>query len=443
MAADLGAQLLGHQQGRVARRVHQHHQELLAAIAEHEIARTTGLVHHLGELPQHLVAAGVAMLIVDRLEVIDIQQQHRERRALARGDQDLAADHRGQEAAIEHVGERIAAALDLGHHVEQAIEQVLDARHQFLQFTHLVRQRRRAALQQAGQHHVVQPRHRFGDLPQRRRALEQHAALVLQPQAELGGRQARQHLFRRAVVQTDQHRLAPFEQGGALALALGGNVLAQREQAVGLVVAGAAVDVAHEGAAHLLDRQVEQIADVLGRDRCRHAVQVTGAQAQRDFVLQDAGAGHHQVDRDVHARMHFAHLLLHRHQRRDVALLAHAQQALEPALHALVQAGGDDLVRQARAGLGIGQQGGIEGVDQLVGAVGHHRRDLAAGVGIDRRIDRLPGLGIGRAQVARLPGGIRRRRDCATARRHKTIRPKIPWRVSERHATGKTSADYA
>ncbi|MNS90812.1 hypothetical protein D3C72_1248770 [compost metagenome] len=61
----------------------------------------------------------------------------------------------------------------------------------------------------------------------------------------------------RPVVQADQHSLTPFQQRGALALALGGNVLTQREQPVGFIVAGAAIDVAHEGAAHLFDRQIE------------------------------------------------------------------------------------------------------------------------------------------------------------------------------------------
>ncbi|MNS90813.1 hypothetical protein D3C72_1248780 [compost metagenome] len=188
VAADFGAELFGRGQSGLLPRVHQHHQEFFAAIAEHEIAGTARLMHHLGKLAQHLVAAGMAMRIVDGLEVVDVQQQHGKARTLAPGNGDLAADHRRQEAPVQHIGQRIAAALDLGHHVEQAVEQVLDARHQFLQFTHLARHRisLRRLLHHLRQHHVVQSRHDLGDLAQGGRAFKQHRALVLQPQAEFG-----------------------------------------------------------------------------------------------------------------------------------------------------------------------------------------------------------------------------------------------------------------
>ncbi|KAG1250813.1 hypothetical protein G6F68_012608 [Rhizopus microsporus] len=223
---------------------------------------------------------------------------------------------------------------------------MLDARHQLLQLAHLIGHRHlllRVRQHQSRQHHVVQPRHSVGDLTQRGRTFEQHAALVLQPQPELRGRPPRQRLLRRAVMQADQHGLAPFQQRGALALAFGRDVLPQRKQAVRFVVARAAVDIAHEGAAHLLDRQIEQITDVLRGNGGRRPIQVACAQAFGDFVLQDAGAGHHQMDRDMDAGMHFAHLLLGRHQRGDITLVAHTEQAFQPVLHAAVQAGRDDL----------------------------------------------------------------------------------------------------
>ncbi|KAG0771626.1 hypothetical protein G6F22_016321 [Rhizopus arrhizus] len=280
------------------------------------------------------------MRVVDRLEVVDVQQQHRKAAALTRGNGDFAPHHRRQKAPVQHVGERVAAALDLGHHVEQAIEQMLDARHQLLQLAHLIGHRHlllRVRQHQSRQHHVVQPRHSFGDLTQRWRTCDPHAALVLQPQPDLRGRQPRQRLLRRAVMQADQHGLAPFQQRGALALAFGRDVLPQRKQAVRFVVARAAVDIAHEGAAHLLDRQIEQITDVLRGNGGRRPIQVACAQAFGDFVLQDAGAGHHQMDRDMDAGMHFAHLLLGRHQRGDITLVAHTEQAFQPVLHAAVE----------------------------------------------------------------------------------------------------------
>ena len=263
-------------------------------------------VHYLGELAQHLIAAAVPILIVDGLEVVDVQQQHGKRGMLTRGDGDLAADDRGQEAPVQHVGERIAAALDFRHHVEQTVEQVLDARHQFLQLAH---QSGMAPCPSA-------PRISPGSTTSSSRAT---ASMICRSAGALNSTPplwcnhrpnseaaARQHLLRRAVVQADQHGLAPFEQRGA-PLALGGDVLPQREQPVGLVVARAAVDVAHEGAAHLLDRR---------RTDCRRTAwpptrpcrPVAGAQAQRDLVLQDARAGHHQMNGDVHARVDLADL---------------------------------------------------------------------------------------------------------------------------------------
>ena len=59
VAADFRAQLLRDRHRGLQPRVHQHHQEFSAAVAEHEVAGTTGLVHYLGELAQHLIAAAV------------------------------------------------------------------------------------------------------------------------------------------------------------------------------------------------------------------------------------------------------------------------------------------------------------------------------------------------------------------------------------------------
>ncbi|MNL22889.1 hypothetical protein D3C87_1442510 [compost metagenome] len=50
-------------------------------------------MHDLGELAQHLITPGMAMLVVDRLEVIDVQQQHRKIRALPPGNRNFTADH--------------------------------------------------------------------------------------------------------------------------------------------------------------------------------------------------------------------------------------------------------------------------------------------------------------------------------------------------------------
>ncbi|MNT29064.1 hypothetical protein D3C72_1647890 [compost metagenome] len=104
------------------------------------------------------------------------------------------------------------------------------------------------------------------------------------------------------------------------------------------------------------------------------------------------------------AGVHFAHLFLRGHQGHNVALVAHAKQTKKPVLHALVQPRRNDFMRQARPGLDIRQQGGIEGIHQFLGAVAHHGSHLAARISIHRLIDRFPGLRVRRAQVARLIG---------------------------------------
>ena len=46
----------------------------------------------LGELDEHVVARGMAMDVVDALEVVDVEDQQRQRRVLTDGVQELALE---------------------------------------------------------------------------------------------------------------------------------------------------------------------------------------------------------------------------------------------------------------------------------------------------------------------------------------------------------------
>jgi len=77
------ADLLGHQQGRAPGRfhvgghvVHQHH-ELVAAQPGHGVARAQLLCEALGHLHQQRIAHGVPARVVDLLEVVEVDIEHR------------------------------------------------------------------------------------------------------------------------------------------------------------------------------------------------------------------------------------------------------------------------------------------------------------------------------------------------------------------------------
>ncbi|MNI51173.1 hypothetical protein D3C73_1058820 [compost metagenome] len=69
-------------------------QEFLPAVTEDEVAGADVLGHGLGHLAQHLVADRMAVRVIDPLEVVDVQQQHRQRRVVGVGEADLTAQDR-------------------------------------------------------------------------------------------------------------------------------------------------------------------------------------------------------------------------------------------------------------------------------------------------------------------------------------------------------------
>jgi hypothetical protein len=97
-------------------------QEFLAAPARQQIGAAQGLAGQFSQAPEHGVADGVAMLVVDQLEAIEVDEGQRQRLAQApqarqRGVQGLLGV-----AAVGQIGQGIARgqALDLGQRLLQA-----------------------------------------------------------------------------------------------------------------------------------------------------------------------------------------------------------------------------------------------------------------------------------------------------------------------------------
>ena len=77
------AQPLGEAQG-VGRADHAAQDgELLAAVAGEDVLVADRLEHEAGELGQHAVAAQVAVGVVDRLEVVEVEEEQGERAPVA------------------------------------------------------------------------------------------------------------------------------------------------------------------------------------------------------------------------------------------------------------------------------------------------------------------------------------------------------------------------
>ena len=85
---------------------HDHH-ELLAAKPAGEIDAARVAANPCGELPQHRVPGIVAMAVVDRLEMVDVDQQQRKRLAAPRGVIEQRGEMARRIAAIVQPGERV------------------------------------------------------------------------------------------------------------------------------------------------------------------------------------------------------------------------------------------------------------------------------------------------------------------------------------------------
>ena len=106
---------LGQQQG-----------ELVAADAEGEVAGADRALQQGGDGLQRAVARGVAVGVVDPLELVEVAQGQHEAPAVAQGALDLGAQLAHERAPVEHPRERVAIGLgaqlldvaggDHGHH---------------------------------------------------------------------------------------------------------------------------------------------------------------------------------------------------------------------------------------------------------------------------------------------------------------------------------------
>ena len=104
-------QAFGDQRGaRVGREVADEHDELVAA----EAAERVDLPHHAmqprGDRLQQLVADRVAERVVDRLEVVEVDEQRRHRGLLARGAREHLLDAVDDQRPVRKVGERDRAS---------------------------------------------------------------------------------------------------------------------------------------------------------------------------------------------------------------------------------------------------------------------------------------------------------------------------------------------
>ncbi|MNN27513.1 hypothetical protein D3C81_1410510 [compost metagenome] len=68
------------------------HQKLLAAPAAPAVDVAQSVPEQAGELHQHLVAHHMAEVVIDQLEEIDVQQDHRQRPAVALGTEDIQGE---------------------------------------------------------------------------------------------------------------------------------------------------------------------------------------------------------------------------------------------------------------------------------------------------------------------------------------------------------------
>ena len=91
--------------------IREQHDQLFAAIAARDIARANGADDRGGDLAQDRVAKGVALLVVEALEMVEIDHHDRQRAFAALGEADVAIEHVLHVAAVVEPGERVAQGL--------------------------------------------------------------------------------------------------------------------------------------------------------------------------------------------------------------------------------------------------------------------------------------------------------------------------------------------
>ena len=111
VAASSARSLSAADDGRVAVGLGQQHDELLAAVAADDVRDPRGVADPLRRLAQDRVAGGVAVRVVDLLEVVDVEQQAREGAVVAVRQRDRLAGAGVELAPVEEAGEPVAGGL--------------------------------------------------------------------------------------------------------------------------------------------------------------------------------------------------------------------------------------------------------------------------------------------------------------------------------------------
>jgi hypothetical protein len=270
--------------GRGARALHlgagKDQQEFLAAEAPEHVQSAQGRCDDRGQLPEHRVARGVAVAVVDRLEVIDVDQAHRHRRAQARGARMLARQRFEQEAPVVDAGQ-LVAHRDLGDLVEGLPEAAMAVREAHAQPVDVAAHHR-----EPGQHD-----HQHGELGERGHRVHvglvqirkvQHRAVRRQPE------QSETHQPRDAEAQhAEQHRHR-VEQRQRFARLPGVVHDVGEEQDRGADLLGGKAGIGEAPVEAAAENRVEQ------HDQRRHA----GRALERDAPGQHAEEG---ADEERHA----------------------------------------------------------------------------------------------------------------------------------------------
>ena len=108
-AAEALAHALDDRAGGHLVRAGQQEDELVAAVARRGVVRPQRSAQRGGDLPQQRVAGEVALLVVDALEVVEVDEHARERVPLADGAGDLLAHAELERAVVQQAGERVGA----------------------------------------------------------------------------------------------------------------------------------------------------------------------------------------------------------------------------------------------------------------------------------------------------------------------------------------------
>ena len=94
------AQLLGQLPRALCGGVAQHHEELFAAVAPHDILRANTAADHVHHTAQYLIAGQMAMRVVDVLEEVNVHHHHGQRLPRADGPAHIAVQCGDDGAAV-------------------------------------------------------------------------------------------------------------------------------------------------------------------------------------------------------------------------------------------------------------------------------------------------------------------------------------------------------